>query len=668
MAALSLLPNEILSLITAHLERPGDLLQLSLSNRRLSEFAKLDGWKALLKGRFGVSGLDLDARNSVHGLTTLYRNWERKGLIARYLEPSVMTTSINTWQDQRWRGPRGQTMGYQPSIDSYEEVHGAWDEKREVLAWSAGTQIVVRVKESGSIARKKWEVRDEQRDASEETMSFDAFRHKSSWLTYKIPESFEGRDDITSLKLLRPQQRNPSHKGLVFGTASGELKLLDWNSQDKETSEQQYETDWRNVGSVSLSSSNEPLLAATLGDTALALYRVGQDSASPDAVQPLTEVTPIIQGMRNARLWSCSFLSEDKVAIGLGPSYEPVHVYKITPDGFLSEPLRTFTLDSKVWKGTRSNAVVSQCVSVYPILPIPSSAQAGSDGGNVLLSGGYDGIIRLHDMRSPRGFETMFWDPTNDSSIYSLALQGLERIVAGVSMHSMIKVFDLRLSGSHAYQTISPPPKPISKPSGQDHAYNAIANKTKKDAAIVSGGWNLYLNPRNPPPRNAYRDDYSRGRRDSPVYSLSIPSATSANVYAGLEGAVQSLTFHGIADTHPDTALSQSIVRFADSGVVDVRASYNPQGDALDLGMYEQGTDEGLGMQLLVQDAITTAVVKNKERMDAAKAKGLDERWRDLRNEGDRWVRGAVPTGPRRGGRGRGRGGRGGGRGRGRGA
>lgn len=656
MAALSLLPNEILSLITAHLEHPRDLLQLSLSNRRLSEFAKLDGWKALLRGRFGFSGLDLDARNSVHGLTTLYRNWERKGLIAKYLEPSMMTTSINTWQTQTWRGPRGQTMGYQPSIDSYEEVHGAWDEQREVLAWSAGTHIVVRVKESGSIARKRWEERDEERQPSDSTTSFDAFRHVSSWTTYKVPESFEGRDDITSMKLLRPHQRNPSNEALVFGTASGDLKVLGWNHQTKKTFEQQYDTDWRAVGSVSLSSSSKPLLAATLGDTALALYRVEQDHASEDPITSLTEVTPIMPGTRNGRIWSCNFLSEDKVAIGLGPSYEPVHVYQVTSDGFLSVPLRTFNLESKSWKGTRSSTAIPRNTSVYPILPIPSTAQAGSDAGNVFLSGGYNGIVRLHDMRSPRGFETMFWDPTNDSSIYSLALQGLERIVAGVSMHSMIKVFDLRLSGSHAYHSIPLPAKPKSKPSGQDHAYNAIIDDTKDDAATVSGGWNLYLNPRTPPPRNAYRDDYWRGRGDSPVYSLAIPSATSPNVYAGLEGAVQSLTFHGIADPYPDTTFSQSIVRFADSGAVDVRASYNPQGEALNLGMYEQGNEEGLGMHLLVQDGVTAGVVKNKERLNAAKLKGLDERWRDLRDEGDRWARGAVPTGPRRGGRGRGRG------------
>ncbi|KAI4619998.1 hypothetical protein J4E80_004523 [Alternaria sp. BMP 0032] len=128
------------------------------------------------------------------------------------------------------------------------------------------------------------------------------------------------------------------------------------------------------------------------------------------------------------------------------------------------------------------------------------------------------------------------------------------------------------------------------------------------------------------------------------------------NLYAGLEGVVESLTFHGVADTYPDPMLSQSLVRHS-ADVVDVRASYNLDGGALNLGMYEQGTDEGLGMQLLVQDGVTDKVT-GKERKDKAAAKSLDERWIDLRDEQHRWSSGEVPQkdpprGPRSGGHGR---------------
>ena len=213
MASLGTVPNEILSLITGHLERPRDLLHLSLTSRRLSAFAKLDGWKALLKGRFGLNGLDSNARESVHGLTTLYRNWDRKGFVARYLEPSIKTQSLNTWRSRRWRGPQGQTMGYQPSIDSYEEMYGEWGERREVLAWSAGTQILMRVKETGRNVEKIRAAEFELDQGPNQTWAYDSFHHLNSWFSYKIPDSNEGRDDITSLKLLRPYQRDMAYEG-----------------------------------------------------------------------------------------------------------------------------------------------------------------------------------------------------------------------------------------------------------------------------------------------------------------------------------------------------------------------------------------------------------------------------------------------------------------------
>ncbi|KAH7092912.1 hypothetical protein FB567DRAFT_514177 [Paraphoma chrysanthemicola] len=667
MASFDTLPNEILSLITSHMERPLDVLNLSLATRRLCEFAKLDGWKAFLKGRFGINGLDPDARNAVHGLTTLYRNWQRKGLIARYVEPAAMTTSINSWQRKSWRGPRGQTMGYQPSIDSYEEMLGAWEERREVLVWSAGTQIVVRVKECGEAAQRS---RSEEQDASsaDAASTIDAYGHRNSWFSYKLPDSAEGRDDIMSMKLLRPHQRSAPFEELVYGTASGQLSMLSWNTAGEVTRQQQYETAARSVGSISLSSASKPMIAAALGDSVLALYPVDRDTEA--VIEPLSEVTTVAPGAAAGRIWSCNFLSDEKVATGQGPSCAPVQVHQITSDGFLAQPLRSFSLESKYSDGPRTGRSASRHTSVYPILPLPATAQGGSQGGNVFLSGAYDGIIRLHDLRSPHNFETLFWDPTNDSPVYSLATHGLERIVAGVSMHSMIKVFDLRTTGSHAYRVASSPARARTKPSSQDRAHNAIVGSNKHDASIVSGGWNLYLNPRIPPKRTAYREDYWRGGQDSPVYSLSIPSSTSQTIYAGLEGAVQSLTFHGTADPHPDPALSQGIVRFPETGVVDIGASYNPREDALDLGMYEQGSEEGLGMQLLVQDGVTTAASQRLIHKSGMPSQDLDERWKDLRDEGHRWTRGALPQGPTRGrGRGhaRGRGGRGRGRGGGRG-
>lgn len=137
VAALDKLPVELLELVTNNLDRPKDVVRLALICHHLNNFVKLYGWEAFLKGRFGLVGPHACAKGTVHGLTTLYRNWDKKAFTARYLAPSEKVTNLDSGERTIWRGPQGQTMGYQPSIDSYEESPGAWSERREILVCNA---------------------------------------------------------------------------------------------------------------------------------------------------------------------------------------------------------------------------------------------------------------------------------------------------------------------------------------------------------------------------------------------------------------------------------------------------------------------------------------------------------------------------------------------------
>lgn len=455
------------------------------------------------------------------------------------------------------------------------------------------------------------------------------------------------------MKLIRPYEGRDPVQRIAFGTASGRLSVLSADLTLKETREQLYDTNSRPVGSLSLSHHTNPLMAATLENSTLALYSPGCTGDTEDLIQPQSQTTPILPGTAG-RLWSCNFLSKDKVAVGLGPSQEPIQVYEVTPTGFLSQPLRKFSLESSLLEGTRSRNT-----SVYPILPVSPGSRSASEAGHVFLSGGYDGLIRLHDMRSQRNFETIFWDVTNDSAVYSLAMQGLERVVAGTSMHSMLKVFDLRFAGSHAYHTISLPPNPQPKPRSRDSTYNAIINEQPEhESSVTTGGWNLYLNPRNSSRNVARRGPQRRQARseDSPVYSISVPSHTSPNLYTGLEGTIQSLTFLSTTDPHPDPLLSQPLTYLPESNIIDVKSSYDPLSDVLNLGMYEQGSEEGLGMRLMIQGEVGGTMRKDLGKHTSARFATLDERWKDPSEEGDKWNRGQeLPEPVSRGGR-RGRG------------
>lgn len=667
-AALDKLPIELLELVTGYLDRTKDVRNLALTCNRLSNFVRTYGWEAFSKGRFGLLKSSENPKVTLHGLTTLYRNWDRKAFTARYVVPSEKVTSLNTGERTTWSGPQGQTMGYQPSIDSYEETYGAWSDTREMLAWSAGSSIVMRVKETGNRALRKL---TEQSELDDDAGVYQRgmFGHAHAWYTYKIPRSMEGRDDITALKLLRPHQRSDQSEAIVFGTASGQLSMLTANVEQPGVSKQQYDTQGRPISSVALSSAAEPLIVASLGDATLSLYSTETKEPSDTDVQSLSQIRP--EGPRIGRIWSSTFLSHDKVAIGIGPSFEPIQVYEITPTGFSRPSLRKFEFQSHRPDDAPS---YGNLTSVYPIIPISPTSQAGSSTNSVFLSGAYDGIVRLHDLRSPNSFDSLFWDVTNDSAIYSLAAQGLERFVVGSSMHSMLKVFDLRFSASHAYHRIPIPAstrRPSPRPT-QDHTYNAIVSDTLDTIKPIVGGWNLFLSPRNAPRQRGGRHPFRPGARtdDSPVYSLSIPSATSMNLYAGLEGTLTSLSFTSVLDPYPDPRIASTspspslsndtIPTRSDPSPANRIELYDPYGDVMNLGMYEQGSEEGLDMQLLVQDGVG-GDLESEVRGKFMRGRDVDERWMDPSVEGEKWVRGQqvedrpAQGGSRRGGRGRGR-------------
>jgi hypothetical protein len=410
-------------------------------------------------------------------------------------------------------------------------------------------------------------------------------------------------------------------------------------------------------------------MVATLDGSSLALYPITTAQIEADEQQSLEQIgASQVFDAKAGRVWSCNFIADDKVAVGLGPTVEPIRILGVTPTGFSETPLRSFRLDYHTDEAHATNINTS----VYPIIPLPSVSRAGGHGNTLFLSGAYDGIIRLHDMRSPRNFESVFWDITNDSSIYSLTTHGLEHIIAGTSMHSMLKVFDLRVSGSRAYRSLS-----VSTQSSQtlkpnsmtgDFTSNKIVRETvgrDAKATTVMDGWNLFLHPRGQQDTRP-RMHNSRVDFDSPIYSLSIPSATSPSLYAGVEGSVRVIDFHSVTDAHPDLRFDNAIERHADSGLIDIKKSYNPFDNVLDLGMYEQGNEQSLRMKLYVQGHVDDGLRESGAGKDQEGLGDLDERWKDPSTEGERWTRGHQPQGQQPHGQGRrGRGGRGRGRGRG---
>jgi hypothetical protein len=483
-------------------------------------------------------------------------------------------------------------MGYQPVIDSYEESTGsAWDARRQVLAWSAGSELVLRVKGIG--ARHKADSRG--------TYSyFDHFNHHTRWFTYRPPKALEGRDDITSLNVLKGAYREESSsttdvEHVIFGTANGSLLLshLELDRASAKTVGGAFDTNGLPVRSADIEASGEALLAACLGDLTISLYSIPRFlynvPKKHEIIAPLYQHTVPQEGTRSFRIWSTQFLSDTLLALGTGPSQRPIQIFRITPTGLSQEPERQLEVSE-----------INTETSVYPIKPLPSGISEKHHTGELFLSGGYDGITRLHDLRSPRPFVSYFFD-NNDGAIYSLQTIGRQQLVAGGARHSMLKFFDLRVPGDRSYHYAE--------------TFKKKSPSKSPPASSCNTGWNVFLNPQNNPrPRWGWRRSRAT---ESPIYSLSSPSPTSATLFAGVENHVVELNFISMLDKHPDPVFSRGIVR-DQRGNINIVKSWNPKHDVLNFAMYEHSPD-AMG-RLRTQAGVG---------LYGGAIEGYDERWRD---------------------------------------
>ncbi|KAL2350156.1 hypothetical protein BJ546DRAFT_926983 [Cryomyces antarcticus] len=625
------LPVELLSHIVEYLPTAQSVAHLSSSCHRLNDYVQREGWRTFAQTRFPSFPTPPPWKDASHALATLSRNWDRRAFVARYIEPSGSVTRLPEGSlVPQWRRPKGQTMGFQPVIDSYEEYTGSkWSDREEVVAWSAGAELVVRVKTMGrAVSHRRADFGD-----------LDHRGHRADWVTYMPFSSAQGRDDITSVNILRPsQRRSPKRKedghSVVVGTASGDLTLLNLQNSlsldagDPVTS--YFVTNGRKVQSADVSSSKSPLLAACLSERTVALYPIDPQASK---IAPLSEVTAIPKERQKCRIWSTQFLSDTHLAVGLGPSVEPVHVYEVTPSGLSKNPVRKFGLDANggaVDARLDTLGTVKPSSSVYPISPLPASSQAGHASGQLFLTGGYDGIIRLHDLRSPSAHSATYQDPTDDAAVYSLQVLGRERLVAGTARHNIMKVFDLRLASGRAYHYVDVGatsayglPDHLSVSPADEEGPPLYGSSTQRRG----GDWNVFVSPRNqrPEQNSNWR---TRRARESPVYALSAPSCTSPSLFVGVENNVVQFDFVSVLDRHPDPIFEQGLRLIStnahhtttngNESRLDVRKSWDPAHDVLNFAMYEQSREGA--MRLRIQRDV--GWVKGE-------LGGYDERWRD---------------------------------------
>lgn len=229
-------------------------------------------------------------------------------------------------------------------------------------------------------------------------------------------------------------------------------------------------------------------------------------------------------------------------------------------------------------------------------------------------------VFRLHDMRSPSAHEISYWDSTDQSAIYSLQPLGRERIVAGAACHSLLKVFDLRITGGRAYHYLD---AAVRTPDSLDLLQ--IGGPAKQDGLHTPPqsndcAWNLFINPRNRVSgrSGSVRQQSWNNRRstESPIYSLSSPSPASPSLFAGVENNIVEFNIVSMLDRHPDPVFEPGVKRKGRH--IDVKGTWNPHGDVLNLAMYEQSATAALRLRVQTGAGILPGTIP-----------GYDERWRD---------------------------------------
>ncbi|KGO67136.1 hypothetical protein PITC_020420 [Penicillium italicum] len=597
---LSELPSEIIYHIAIYLPTANALAHLSQTCHRLHRIITAENsriFRAFVRSRFPSIETPPFWKDAAQSLTSRSRALDRKAIIGRFVVPPETTTKIGSHEVNRQDNP---TLGYRPAIDSYEIWNGqSWADRKEVLAWGAANQLVMRIKQTGAHSKENWLV-------------FNDVDHISSY------------DDICSLHLLSSgsQYSNETDvEHLIFGRVRGDIAHLAI-SPNEATFEykQKFLAHGLRLDKTDLSSDTDSTLAAHFENGSIAFYHTETDN---EEIEPFTWLLP--EG--SSRTNYSKLLSSSLVAVGTGNVENSLSISKITPDGVSAcRKIGIASLD------TDSTSLKSKA-NIGAIEPLNKYNLAGSPG-EVFLAAWDDYTVRLHDLRSPRPYEVSYKDATDLNPIYSLHAFGHERFLAGAGGEAVVKIFDLRMCNTYSYLDAQ---VPASQAEGTQTPKNTKVNGTTRTKANhkPKKGFSIFLSypppPTFPQQTPAPARTRQRGPYRGPIYTMSSPSPSSPTVYAGIVDGVVQLDFASTDDlTGPQKEWYEYNLDLGVNMGLEVSPRWNAE--AFNLAGYERPDDD---------DFATTSKLRNQRAFadlglgDMAETHtGWDCRWETLEEPG----------------------------------
>ncbi|KAK6382925.1 hypothetical protein LTS17_003595 [Exophiala oligosperma] len=572
------LPVEVLQHIVSYLPTASSIISLSLTNRKLHKIVSRDDYicfRDFVKKSFPSIETPPLWREAARVLTSRSRAWDRRAFVARECCPPVDPGDLG--EIRSW-----QPASYRPVIDCYETWNGpTWSERKEVLAWGAAGRLRMRIIENGEV----------------------------SWRSFTGPYDHFPTLDIIDVKLLRPAQteKYSGCETAIFGRINSDVGPYGCHRMD-------------------VNNDPTPLLA-TCNNDGISLFPVFPADKTTWDVYPTDKVPLQTKTDISNRIICAKFLSDLAFALCFqyleGKERAPIDVYDISSTGLTKQPFTQFWSDP-------SEGASNDRHSSNVVVPLDVVEGISNQPGQLFLSGWSDGIVNLHDARTPDRPVSKYVDVVDDGQILSLLPIGYERFLAGSSQNGCLKTYDLRMPGMRPYSYLEGAAQlSQSQETREDldpKPSLSSSFKTRRDINIFLSPSIEYGERLWQPIRSRHRVRRTERYRGC-VYSLASPSPSSPTVYAGIKNHTLQLDF-----------VSTDDIRSGVDGWVDPSLGLNDRSkDIFSFSCYErpreghESTDPILlrKQQGLFGERRESQIGKKESEVATGVSEpGWDERWR----------------------------------------
>ncbi|KAI0427931.1 hypothetical protein F5Y09DRAFT_314721 [Xylaria sp. FL1042] len=528
-STLDTLPTDILLIVLGYLDTARSVAHLASTCKCLHQLISAGGWRIFVRNCFRsltlpASGSDEEWVDLARVLTAQSRDWDRRAFVFHSLSPP------ETRRPNARRSRASQSIPGNIIVDAHLRSQGRFDE--ELVVWGSGEDVVARIR------------RKDRKDHT--TLVYE------NWHWCKGSENgfIAGKDDTTSIFIMKPYPEETPGLGVIAGRANGDLRLLSIDDSTFGRTLMQFRPSpassvhQHEIRAIDVNNASNTIIVSTREGVWLYPVR-NHDQRLPANTEP-SYIDPIAAISLKVSQHSPPFdfirsmktINKETIAVALNRSFDPIRVINVTPTG-LETSVPAQVLDENPYMGSSPR-------TVRALLPVDTSSIA-SGNGNVLLSSWDDGTIRLQDMRTPSPVDRVYQDNFEVATpINALISHGLERFIAGSAYSPMLKVFDFRWTRGY-YHTDSLPctnksPYPTPRPPTivDEPQYHNNGPSCDHVLGRLCRWHSLSRHDFYRPNCNIYLP--FRNYASSPIYSLAKPSDVSPTIYAGLSGLLVEFT------------------------------------------------------------------------------------------------------------------------------